>query len=111
MHPCALMRISGFEIIYDDSPSAAIIQEKKLGPGMFRNKSLPSLAPIGPSGTPIGPGEWLFHTLCYYFPGNLEHLCLSIGVLPDLNILACLEYSAHFSDHIRILYGYHDFKA
>ena len=43
-----------------------------------------SLTPIGPSITPIGVGEWLFHTLCYF---SISRETLNTFVLPFLSCL------------------------
>ena len=40
------------------------------------------LTPIGPSATPIGAGEWLFHTLCYF---SISRETLNTFVIPFLS--------------------------
>ena len=55
-----------------------------MGPGIIRSYSLSPLAPIGPSATPIGAGEWLFHTLCYF---SITRETLNTFVVPFLSCL------------------------
>lgn len=109
MHPAALMRISGFEIVfYDDSPSAEITEIRN--GARDRGLTSLSLAPIGPSTTPIGCRRVaVSHSILLFdLLGDLEYLCVPVGVLFDLHVLPGFEYPVNLADHVSIFCWHHD---